>query len=102
MNSKEKNMAQINLENLDAKVVKVVEILAKDFKPIVDEIENTKIKTTQNNYGKYMGFIQKMSHNDKATMVIVGLALIKAGANYNGVKSAWDALRGDRWHRSLS
>ena len=63
-------MAQINLENLDAKVVKVVEILAKDFKPIVDEIENTKIKTTQNNYGKYMGFIQKMSHNDKAKMVI--------------------------------
>ena len=40
-----------------------------------------------------MGFISKMSHNDKATMVIVGLALIKAGANYNGVKSAWDALR---------
>ena len=94
-------MAQINLENLDAKVVKVVEILAKDFKPIVDEIENTKIKTTQNNYGKYMGFISKMSHDDKATMVIVGLALIEAGANHNGVKSAWDALRGDRWHRAF-
>ena len=94
-------MTQINLENLPAKVVEVVTDLAKDFKPIVDKIENTKVKTTQNNYGKYMGFISKMSHNDKATMVIVGLALIEAGANHNGVKSAWDALRGDRWHRAL-
>ena len=94
-------MAQINLENLPAKVVEIVTDLAKDFKPIVDKIENTKVKTTQNNYGQYMGFISKMSHNDKATMVIVGLALIEAGANHNGVKSAWDALRGDRWHRAL-
>ena len=86
-------MAQIKLENLDARVVEIVTDLAKDFGPVVDKIENTKIKTTQNNYGEYMGFISKMSHNYKGTMVIVGLALIKAGANYNGVKSAWDALR---------
>ena len=86
-------MAQINIEKLPAKVVEIVTDLAKDFKPVVQQIENTKVKTTQNNYAKYMGFISKMSHNDKATMVIVGLALIKAGANYNSVKSAWDALR---------
>ena len=93
MSIEEKNMAQIKLENLDARVVEIVTDLAKDFGPVVDEIENTKIKTTHNNYAKYMGFISKMAHNDKATMVIVGLALIEAGANYNGVKSAWDALR---------
>ena len=86
-------MAQIKLENLDARVVEIVTDLAKDFGPVVDEIENTKIKTTQNNYAKYMGFIQEMSKNNEATMVIVGLALIKAGANYNGVKAAWDALK---------
>jgi len=90
---KGKIMAQINIEKLPAKVVEIVTDLAKDFKPVVQQIENTKVKTTQNNYAKYMGFISKMSHNDKATMVIVGLALIKAGANYNSVKSAWDALR---------
>lgn len=86
-------MAQIKLENLDARVVEIVTDLAKDFGPVVDEIENTKIKTTKNNYAKYMGFIGKMSHNDKATMVIVGLALIEAGANYNGVQAAWEALK---------
>jgi hypothetical protein len=95
-------MAQINIENLPARVVEIVTDLAKDFKPLVDKIENTKIKTTQNNFAKYARVISRMSHDDKAMMVIVGLALIKAGANYNGVKSAWDTLRGDRWHRALS
>jgi len=93
-------MAQINLENLDAKVVKVVEILAKDFKPVVQQIES--ITTKQLRIITYRGFINKRGHDDKATMVIISLALIKAGANYNDVKSAWDTLRGDRWHRSLS
>ena len=41
-------MAQIKLENLDARVVEIVTDLAKDFGPVVDKIENTKIKTTQN------------------------------------------------------
>jgi len=86
-------MAQIKLENFDALIIKIVTDLAKDFRPVVDKIENTKIKTTKNNYAKYMGFIQEMSKNNEATMVIVGLALIKAGANYNGVKAAWDALK---------
>jgi hypothetical protein len=86
-------MAQIKLENFDALIIKIVTDLAKDFGPVVDKIENTKIKTTKNNYAKYMGFIQEMSKNNEATMVIVGLALIKAGANYNGVKAAWDALK---------
>jgi len=84
-------MSQINLESLPAKVVEIVTNLAKDFDPVVDEIES--ITTKQLRIITYRGFISKMSHNDKATMVIVGLALIKAGANYNSVKSAWDALR---------
>jgi len=91
-------MTQIKLENFDALINKyaghwIVKDLSKDFRPVVDKIENTKIKTTKNNYAKYMGFIQEMSKNNEATMVIVGLALIKAGANYNGVKAAWDALK---------
>ena len=86
-------MAQIKLENFDALIIKIVTDLAKDFRPVVNEIENTKIKTTKNNYAKYMGFIQEMSNNNEAKMVIVGLALIEAGANYNGVKAAWDALK---------
>ena len=86
-------MAQIKLENFDALIIKIVTDLAKDFGPVVDKIENTKIKTTKNNYAKYMGFIQEMSNNNEAKMVIVGLALIEAGANYNGVKAAWDALK---------
>ncbi len=84
-------MAQINIENLPARVVEIVTDLAKDFKLVVQQIES--ITTKQLRIITYRGFISKMSHNDKATMVIVGLALIKAGANYNGVKSAWDALR---------
>ena len=92
-------MAQINIENLPAKIVEIVTDLAKDFKPVVQQIES--ITTKQLRIITYRGFINKRGRDDKATMVIIGLALIKAGANYNDVKSAWDTLRGDRWHRTL-
>ena len=66
-----------------------VEELANDLKELVQETESS-AKTTQNHYGKYMSILSQLSHGDKRTGNIVALALIRAGANQQGVK---DALR---------
>jgi len=61
--------------------------LANDFKPFIDEIEKG-IKTTQNNYGRYMSIISGFSKGNKTVGQVIGLALIEAGANAKGVQSA--------------
>ena len=60
--------------------------LSNTFKDIVADIEAEKYKTTQNNYGRYLPLIAL--GKDKTSMKIIAFALIKAGANNNGVNSA--------------
>ena len=60
-----------------------------DIIAIVKDIE-TGIKTTQDNYGKYMQFLGTMP--DKVTRYIMSEALINNGGNYNGIKSALQIL----------
>lgn len=62
--------------------------IATDLKPLVDEIEADLLKTTQNNYGRYMTILSTLGSGGETMTRIVGLALIKAGANREGVKSA--------------
>ena len=85
-------MALIKLDNLPPEQVKLIKELAEVLKPAVEEIENTKVKTTKNNYGMYLSIMSNRGQENTGVTKIIGLALIYAGANYNGVKSAWDIM----------
>ncbi len=76
------------MTNKEAKRIgEFIEDLAKDLKELVQDTESSS-KTTKNHYGKYMSILSQLSHGDKRTGEIVALALIKAGANQQGVKNA--------------
>ncbi len=68
--------------------------LAKDLESAVKAIESDKIPTTRNHYGKYMHLFIAVSHGDRATAAVVRLALLKAGANPQGVNDAFAASFG--------
>jgi len=62
-----------------------------DFKPQVTKIEAS-IKTTQNHYGRYMSLLSQMAKGDKHLAMVFSLAMVKAGANRDGIKSALQIL----------
>jgi hypothetical protein len=61
--------------------------LAEDFRPQVLKIEAS-IPTTKNHYGQYMSLLSQMAKDDKNLAMVFSLALVKAGANREGIKSA--------------
>ena len=65
--------------------------LADDFRPQVLKIE-TSIPTTKNHYGRYMELLCQMAKGDKNLAMVFSLAMIKAGANREGIKSALKIL----------
>jgi hypothetical protein len=76
-------------DDQNAKLNKLVDETVPEFKPIVDGIEKG-IKTTKDNYGRYMSVLTQF---EKGRMrQFVALVLIKAGANPSGVRSAMQAL----------
>ena len=77
------------------KVQSAIDQLASDpdIKECIKQIENLPL-TTQNHYGDYMNSISRLCGNNKQMIKVVGLALIKAGANKNGVVSAVNILAG--------
>ncbi len=64
----------------------IVEDLASDLRGAVSEIEGS-VKTTQDNYGRYLEIIVG-SADDDDTRRLIALALLAAGANRDGVRSA--------------
>ena len=68
------------------KIAAMITDLSVDLAPLVQEIENS-AKTTQNHYGRYMSIIAQIGAN-QTNRQIVARALIGAGANVNGVRSA--------------
>ena len=66
---------------------KLIKELAEDFAPFVQDIESG-IATTQNNYGRYGAMLSKLSKGNRKVANILGLAMIEAGANANGVNDA--------------
>lgn len=74
----------IHTPALDATVTAI----AGDLKRIVDDIETEPIKTTQNNYGRYMNVLGLLGKGNIAATQVIALALIEAGANRAGVMSA--------------
>jgi hypothetical protein len=69
---------------------KLIDDLASDMKDAVTQIESG-FKTTQNNYGRYMQLLSTLAKN-KAEGQVFALALIKAGANRQGVSSALQVM----------
>jgi hypothetical protein len=78
------------------KFYKAIEDLAKDMKPLVDEIENgpSNYQSTKDNYGRYLSAITTMAAGNTASARIAGKALIIAGANSEGVKAAFRIYTG--------
>lgn len=72
------------------KLEKLLSDLADDIKPEVSKIESG-IAATQNHYGDYMQILSMFSGN---TRILIGLALIRAGANKKGVQDALTVLLG--------
>lgn len=66
---------------------KLLDELAVDLKPLVDRIEKSKVKSTQNNYGRYLALISTYAKN-KDIAVIVGEGLRRAGGNAAGIAAA--------------
>lgn len=62
--------------------------LVSDFAPVVKEIESS-MATTKNHYGRYMAILS-MANGNKQHAQIFAIALVRAGANGQGVQ---DALR---------
>ena len=77
------------------KINAAIASLAIDLKPIVDAIENDQIKTTQNNYGRYLQLLTTFCKGGSDPMLqIVTSALLDCGANPGGMASAYKIYKG--------
>lgn len=65
----------------------LIDQLADDLRDSVKEIEKS-IPSTQNNYGRYMALLGQLSGNNRKTASILAAAMIRAGANTQGVRDA--------------
>ena len=76
-------------EEKQAVIDKAVGEIAEDLKPEVARIE-AGVKTTMNNYGTYGALLSTLGKGNTVTTQLLALALVKAGANKQGVS---DGLR---------
>ena len=70
-----------------AKLAALITSLADDLRPQVQKIESS-FPTTKGHYGAYMHLISTLSNGNPGAAGVVVHALIVAGANEFGVKSA--------------
>ena len=85
----------MNTPEKGAALKKLIKELGEDLKPEVDRIE-AKIATTQNRYGDYMALLSVLCKDmDINYAKTVGLGLMMAGANVQGVRDAVKALYGE-------
>tara|TARA_R100000808_G_scaffold918_6_gene4399 strand:- start:10905 stop:11168 length:264 start_codon:yes stop_codon:yes gene_type:complete len=70
------------------KIDKLIDSLAEDLRPLVQEIESSQVKKTKNHYGKYLMILSKYAKGNPEHAVIIGKALQRAGANLAGLNSA--------------
>lgn len=71
-------------------IEQLIENLRPELEPEVKRIEAS-VKVTQHHYGAYMSLIATIAQ-DTAMRQLIGLALIRFGANKQGVKSAMQIL----------
>lgn len=65
----------------------LIDDLAVDLKAIVVDIEGSHA-TTRKHYGRYMQVLSKFASGDKHNAQFIALALIRAGANRQGIADA--------------
>lgn len=65
----------------------MVDDIAGDLRPQVKAIEES-VPTTKNHYDRYMNILSLLGRSNDGQVLIVAMALIKAGANSNGVIAA--------------
>jgi len=53
----------------------------------VKSIESDTLKTTQDNYGRYMSILSPFAESGRTMLYIMSQAMIRAGGNANGI--AW-------------
>ena len=70
-----------------AELALLIDGLADDLRDSVKEIEKS-IPSTQNHYGRYMALLGQLSGNNRRTASILAAAMIRAGANSQGVRDA--------------
>tara|TARA_R100000789_G_scaffold93014_1_gene91897 strand:+ start:704 stop:967 length:264 start_codon:yes stop_codon:yes gene_type:complete len=70
------------------KYEKLLDELAQDLKSSVDKIENCDLKSTQNDYGKYLAIISTYAEGKKDFAQIIGEALRRAGGSSAGIAAA--------------
>jgi hypothetical protein len=78
----------------EQKLAALVADLAKDLESAVAAIESDKLPITKNHYGKYMNLIVTVAKGNPAVAGVIRLALLKAGANPQGVADAFRVLFG--------
>ena len=62
--------------------------MAEDLRPLVKEIESSKVKKTKNHYGQYLMILAKYAKGNPEHALILGKALHIAGTNLTGLNSA--------------
>ena len=80
-------MTQRTIE--ENKVEAVIQDIAQELAPLVDDIESETCKTTQHGYGRYMTVMAQLGQGDRDMIGIIALALLKVGANVEGVRWAY-------------
>ena len=75
------------MKTLNETQERLIKDLANDFLEPVKAIESG-IKTTKNNYGRYGQLLSSLSKGNRKHAEIYALAMLEAGANYQGVKDA--------------
>ena len=76
---------------LNPKIEAAIELLAVDMPVVIEAIE-TNPQTTRGHYGAYLSAIPRIAGDGPTMQRIVSLALIRAGANANGVRDAMRIL----------
>lgn len=84
-------MNTLTLEEQKQKVTELINGLAEDFAPLVKDTEE-KPETTQHHYGDYGAIISQYSKGKAGIAKIIASALIKAGANADGVNNGLHCL----------
>ena len=82
------------MKSINPKVQQAIDNLAPDMIPLVKEIESG-METTQGHYGKYMQLLSTLApDSNKVMLFVISHALLVAGANAQGVKSALRIITG--------
>jgi hypothetical protein len=82
---------------MDANNSEALQRLLKELQPMIDELAPVMAEvhalpeTTQNHYGFYMTILSKYQDN-RGMALVLGYALVKAGANRQGVGDALKVL----------